>query len=388
MNYTYTGHRVSCSNSVCPYTKSRHAVTSATVEDGLGHVAATTYYFGPARQLRRRMGRSRQRRRFPWFQGGADHHLRHDAPATVLRWEKLESFDSGAAAARDNPDPRRGKLRRREVRATANAPTPLAVYTYDWRAYWLENGAWSTTATELSYKEVGDALLSPRHLAAAGKDNPNPGCGDQRTALQPMRASTAIGQSRATTPTAACCVPPSLTTPPTHGLYRDRPARSRIFAGSTESGACVQEIRTLYDHYGTSYQTPPQRGLVYQSATGHGRLFVRPGSGRHRRWLDHHPHTYDGGTPRFGNRTRTEVIGAARCAGDGLRRRLLPLPHPAKCRRVRGKRSLLWRKRVAPEQRQGLLGGHARILRLNGLCTRQSYDEFGRPLRQWTSVAD
>ncbi len=259
------------------------------MEDGLGHTAPTAYYFGPADSPGAEWGAVANDGGFLGFKEVQITTFDVNAPATVLRWEKLESFDSGAAAARDNPDPRRGKLRRREVRADANAPTPLAVFTYDWRAYWLENGAWSTTATELSYKQVGNALFSLVTWLRLEKTTQTLGAAvnEQRYTYEGIygnrltQADYADGSLLRTTVTDYAPNPTA--------YIVDRPARTRIFAGSAESGACVQESRTLYDHYGTTYQTPPQRGLVTKVQQATTTCSIRPGSGGHRRWLDRHP---------------------------------------------------------------------------------------------------
>ncbi len=97
-------------------------------------------------------------------------------------------------------------------------------------------------------------------------------------------------------------------------------------------------------------------------------------------------HTYDGGTPRFGNRTRTEVIGvpgALETVYDGayflfpIRQSVGAFVESAAYYGVNG---------LPLSDGKAFWGAMQEHCGLNGLCTRQSYDEFGRPLRQWASV--
>ncbi|MEI2652487.1 MAG: hypothetical protein V9G12_10090 [Microthrixaceae bacterium] len=81
--------------------------------------------------------------------------LNNTDPNQVLQFEKLFSVDgsTGAAAGRDNPDPRRGRLERREVwsKNPADGGVLLASTDYDWRAYWLEGEVYGTVPQRLSY---------------------------------------------------------------------------------------------------------------------------------------------------------------------------------------------------------------------------------------------
>ena len=384
-NYVYTGHRISCSNSVCPYTKTRHAVTAVTAEDGLGHSTQTAYYYGPVDAPGGEWGAVTNDGSFLGFKSAEITSFDLDAPGTVLRWEKLESFDGGAAAARDNPDPRRGKLRRREVRASASAPA-LAIDTYDWRAYWLENSAWSTTATDLTYKETDNAITSPVTWLRLEKTMQTVGTAtnearytyDGRYGNRTAQLDFADGSLLRTT---VIDYAPN----PTNYIV-DRPARTRIFAGSAEGGACVQESRTFYDTTGADYQTPPQLGLVTQvqqavNACADAPAVALDDGG----WITTR-YTYDGGTPRFGNRTRTEVLGvtgALETAYDGvyflfpIRQTVGAYNETAAYYGVNG---------LPLSDGKAYWGAMQEHCGVAGLCTRQTYDEFGRRLRQWTNV--
>lgn len=170
------------------------------------------------------------------------------------------SFSSGAAADRSNPHPLRGKLKQRVVR-NAKGGTLYRNESYDWKAYWLENSAWQSNATAVSWKATSSSDLTPYYpitwirleketitvgSATNEKRYSYEGAYGNQTEVQEW----ADGSNLRTTKTDYF---------PNSGPWIvNKPARVRVFDGTV----CQAETRTIYDGNGFTYNTLPTQGLV------------------------------------------------------------------------------------------------------------------------------
>lgn len=123
VNYSYGAYSVSCSNSVCPYGKNRYPVAASVAYNGLSNQprasVRTEYVYTQTVGAGGESGAVANDGGFLGFGAVEVTHfaLNSSDPSTALQWELLASVSgsTGADAGRDNPDPRRGRLARREV---------------------------------------------------------------------------------------------------------------------------------------------------------------------------------------------------------------------------------------------------------------------------------
>ena len=177
--YQYGSLDASCSTSgACPGGRDRrYYVHTRSVNDGQGNIFRSEYYYGTNTGSDKEWGAIDEEGRFLGFVRAVI--TAKNANGQIAKHEDICSYTAGdtipctavngAAVDRENPDPRRGRVRRREL---YNAPgtTPLAVYTWDWRAYRLSNwkstgsyeGTWNedTPATE-TYANFDNKRLLP-----------------------------------------------------------------------------------------------------------------------------------------------------------------------------------------------------------------------------------
>lgn len=152
--YTYQGHRISCANSVCGdgQKQIRFPVIKTAVDDGLGNTVTTTYCYGPTNTDtygnpfcadnpityrcdpdQSEWGAVENSGEYMGFcRSEATYYAMNatnDAPNSpdVIKWDQMDTWQG----ARDNPDPRRGKMKRQEIRTNAQGAV-LAVTENEW----------------------------------------------------------------------------------------------------------------------------------------------------------------------------------------------------------------------------------------------------------------
>ena len=153
VTYSYEDYRVSCAATVCNDRNLRYAISTTVAYDGPSgwprNSVQTNYFYG-ADNAGSEGGAVADDRGFLGFKLVEITHTEVNSPTVVLQREEVRSYEDGAGASRDNPDPRHGKIKERKILDAAG--NVLQVTSYDWQAYWFLNGAWSETPTGTSWR--------------------------------------------------------------------------------------------------------------------------------------------------------------------------------------------------------------------------------------------
>jgi len=388
VTYNYTTHRTSCNNSTCPFTKDRYAVTRHTTYDGVGNNRYVNHYYGPTNQAGGEWSAVANDGGFLGYQEVQSTSYATNGTSSVIQWEKLESFSSGASADRENPDPRRGKLKRRELR-NANGGTIYQIDEYDWKAYWLENNAWQSSPTTTSWKWVGNDAVYPITWVKLEKETHTVGSAtnEQRYTYEPTYgnqtqvAEWADGSPQRTTVTEFF--------PNSSAWITNKPARVRILDGS---GVCRADMRTVYDSAGSGYyNVAPTQGLPrrYQQAlTGCGdgiAGIADVNNDWHVTYME-----YDG----YGNQTLVTERGNTASQDVTIYTsydatyHLFPTEQWYAASTLHKETAVYYGVNgLALSDSKAFWGALQEHCGVNEVCTRQSYDKFGRPVYRWEAVA-
>ncbi|MEZ4736337.1 MAG: RHS repeat-associated core domain-containing protein [Caldilineaceae bacterium] len=386
VTYNYTLHRTSCSNSTCPHTMNRYAVTQQITSDGVGNNRYVNHYYGPTNQAGGEWSAVANDGGFLGYQEvqSTSYSL---GLGSIIQWEKLESFSSGASADRENPDPRRGKLKRRELR-NASGGTVYQVDVYDWKAYWLENNAWQSSPTTTSWKWVGNDPVYPITWVKLEKETHTVGgaVNEQRYIYEPSYgnqtqvAEWADGSLQRTTVTEFF--------PNSSAWIINKPARVRILDGS---GVCRADMRTVYDSAGSGYyNVAPTQGLPrrYQQAlTGCGdgiAGIADVNNDWHVTYME-----YDG----YGNQTLVTERGNTASQDVTLNTNydatyhLFPIEQWYAASTLHKETAVYYGVNgLALSDSKAFWGALQEHCGVNEVCTRQSYDKFGRPVYRGEAV--
>ncbi|NJN81852.1 MAG: RHS repeat protein, partial [Caldilineaceae bacterium] len=327
--------------------------------------------------------------------------------STVLRYEAMVGMESGATADRANPDPRRGHLKRHEVWSSQNGIL-LSEADYDWKAYWwLAEGGWQTTATVKSWrynstthrneypptwvrleketrKTYGDqnASTSNETRLFYQKERQGGSHAGNATEIQEW----ADGSHQRTT-------------------FRDfypnwtrwilaQPAREQVYDKRGGANTCASEMRTLYGaaNIDKGYQTPPEHTLPSKLETALTACSSSATIGKYDANWEIVRMAYDA----YGNRTTVNQLGAASDGSqdfaistgyDGIYH-LFPVEQFYQVQSShREKVKYYGVNGSSATSTRGFFGAIEEHCGVNEVCTRQSYDQFGRRILRWEGTA-
>ena len=386
VTYGYNGVRASCSNSTCPHSMNRYAVTQQISYDGLGNYRAIHHYYGPS-TVGDEWSAVGNDGGFMGYKEVQSKYYTANSLSTELRRERLLSYSSGAAADRDNPDPRRGKLLRRELWTQSTGGTLLQATDYDWKAYWLENSAWQTSATSASWKWVGSTVVYPITWIKLEKETTTTGSAvdEKRYTYEGAYGNQIQVQELANNSLQR--ITSTEYYPNSSAWITNKPATVRGYdSGST----CRAETRTIYDGNGGWYNAAPSQGLVRRiqraliGCNTYG--FV---SDTDNNWQVSY-FDYDA----YGNQTRATDFGNS-SSGDvtiytsyDTAYRLFPIEQWYAASTLHKETATYYGVNgLALSDPKAFWGAIQEHCGVNDVCTRQSYDEFGRRVRRWEAVA-
>ncbi|MBK8050284.1 MAG: hypothetical protein IPK16_26180 [Anaerolineales bacterium] len=413
--YGYASYRVSCSNGTCQQGDLRRAVALATTYDGLGNKSATQYTYGPANQAGAEWGVVSDDGSFlGYMEADVTHYDLVSASSTglggQLQYERLFSYTDGAGEARDNPDPRAGRQRRRQVWANQGAASGPAMLTEETvvQAYWWEHGGWNEqTPVTTSWKMVNNDAVFPgawireEQRTTTQVDGSNTSVASQQYSYATAQQGNgqygnrthvldlADGQLQRTTVT-------EYFPNPTYNLV-NLPARVTVL---DSSGVCQSEVRTLYgaqfvnNGYSptnlAAYATPPQwpRVMRTQQRLQGGCTTVATVGDRDASWAVTQQ-TYD----QYGQPTVTRALGESVTADAIMTTTYDSVYHTFPVAQATGTAPVL--QATAAYYGAGVAtannpyafwGALAEYCAPNGVCTRQAYDEFGRRTFRWAGM--
>jgi RHS repeat-associated protein len=386
--YTYNTVRTSCSNSTCPFTKDRYAVTRHVTGDGLNNTRTVDYHYGTS-VAPNETSAVADDGGFMGYQAISTTVYAANSTSSVIQWERLDSFSSGAIADRSNPHPLRGKLQKREVR-NAKGGTVDRIENYDWKAYWLENGAWQTSATAVSWKATSSSDPTPyypitwirleKETATTGSAvNEKRYTYEGAYGNQIQVQDYADGTLQRITSTEYY--------PNSSAWIVNKPANVRVYDSNS---VCRAETRTVYDGNGGWYNAAPSQGLVRRiqraltSCSTHG--FV---SDTDTTWQVSY-FEYNS----FGNQTRATEFGNSSAQDVTIRTsyetayNLFPIEQWYDASTVHKETALYYGVNgLAITDGKAFWGAMQEHCGVNDVCSRQSYDQFGRRVYRWEAVA-
>jgi hypothetical protein len=361
----------------------------------------TSYSYGPVNSPGSEGGAVANDGGFLGFKEVTILHYDRNSTTNLLQKEVVLSYQDGAQASRDNPDPRQGNIKQHTVYA-GDGSTVLQVQQYDWQSYWYVNGAWSDTPATTSWRlNNGEAQYPPTWtrlnaetvtLGALGTGAPS----TQRFyAYTPLRQNNYQYGNRTHVHEyvdgAFKRVTVSEYFPNVAAHIVARPARVRVYDAA---GACVREQRLIYDRYAAAneFTLPPLQGLLSETQTAlvacADAVAVAQGDAG---WQAER-YGYDG----YGNQTVHHLVGSA---ADGSRDRWTntdydPFYHLFPIRRYDGRQpqyaetAAYWGVNGPPlTSAWAYWGAEAEWCTVNEVCVRQAYDQHGRRSLRWDNLA-
>lgn len=382
--YTYNTVRTSCSNSTCPFTMDRYAVTRYVTGDGQGNTRTVDHYYGPG-TVGDEWSAVADDGGFMGYKEVQSTYYAQNGTSSVIRWELLRSYSSGAAADRSNPDPRRGKLLRREVR-NVNGGTLFQLDEYDWKAYWLENGAWQGTATTASWRLINNVVVYPITWIRLEKETQTIG-----SAVNEKRYTYegTYGNQTAVAEWADGSLQRTANTeyfPNSTAWIVNKPARVRVL---DSGGTCRAETRTVYDGNGTSYNAVPTQGLVrrIQRALSSCDTVASIADTNNNWQVSYFEYN------SFGNQTRATEFGNSSAQDVTIRTayetayNLFPVEQWYDAGPNHKETALYYGVNGLPiTDGKAFWGAMQEHCGVNDVCTRQSYDQYGRRVYRWEAV--
>ncbi|MDQ3247927.1 MAG: hypothetical protein M3Q45_01850, partial [Chloroflexota bacterium] len=430
VTYTYTAHPPSASSSICNGHCRRNAVTRTVVDDGTGHSTQMDYFYGPTTMPSGATGRwqwsaiDNTGEFMGFYKSEATYYdVKNSAvPAPpIIKWDMQETWQGG----RDNPDPQRGKLKHHEIRTAQNG-TLLASGDYDWKGYRRAHSGCASVAgwctlptTASSHYEGADRIYHTLWLRLENSNEWRAGAG---TFTQHMYAATQQNNlqfgnltevqewSHAEASLDAAGwqtrVAPYLDSDPNNNttltLLRrtttdyfpnaplnlvSQPARIRIYA---PGGACQSEMRMVYDQLDGNYNSSPSVGLVAKTQQALTACSDTAGIGAtDANWTETR-RAYDA----YGNPTIVHHVGATPAGDDHTITvydpvyRLFPVEQYSNQNSAFKETATYYGVNglglTDTKAYWGALQEHCAV---NEVCTRQSYDEWGRHTRRWEAVA-
>lgn len=416
--YKYSSYPIACSGAVCPHAEERHAVTERRVVDGLLNMSKQTYYLGPHSPewaVRADDGS---------FLGFKEVHITYydaqsmysGAPWSPLRYESAYSFIATTSAAdRSNPDPRRGRIRvSRVCNQRCDQPSGRVIYentVNDYKIFWKERNFNNGTSDWVDKTSLGDTWY--RHLNVNNQyeqvypaiwvrqesvtvtDN-NGASNRQVFAYYESQQNnhqfgnvthvTEYGDNNAFLRKTVTDYIPNTTK-----NIVSLPARVKVFSNSTGT-QCVSETRMIYggNGLGSHYRTQPQNTLLVKTEKA---LTACSNS-----TVSYHGNNNWGITyasyDSWGNPTQQIVYGTNGANNSVLNTtydttfRLFPLTqtmgNETETAKYYGVNTPSpW---YTLNKSGAYFGGMAEYCGVNGVCTRQIYDDFGRPKNRWDTV--
>jgi RHS repeat-associated protein len=404
ITYTYGQLAAACSAGVCPYGSWRLAAMRSDLADGLGGSIRTDYWYGPGM-----IANDGGFRGFGYAQI-THYDVDRGAGAGVLKWEKLETFGGEDAASRDNPDPRRGRIRVHTVKSDPWTATVLSVTENDYQVYWSKNGGWQwspgqTWERGAQVNGVYERLYHPYWIRQDGVTQTTGGVVTMsRSYFQPERQNGSqfgnVTEVQAYADGALLHRTVTEYFPNVAANVVSLPARVTVFDAQ---GACVAETRSVYGSYfvngvrvsqvDDSYTKPPLNAIRVKSERRlrGGCTTAAPIATYDPDWaISRHAHD------AAGNEIVANQVGNA---GNGVQDLVLQTVYDSIYRLFPVEQSyskLPTHKETAvyygvnglqvddAKAAWGALQEHCGV---NDLCTRQAYDEYGRPTARWELVS-
>ncbi|MBV7329118.1 hypothetical protein KFU94_12855 [Chloroflexi bacterium TSY] len=386
ITFTYAAVRTKCTpNSLCNGRRDRHVVTRTDVEDGMGNSIRTDYNYGGWEQYGR-IGFDDTGMTFLGFsQSEATYYDRNST--TVLKWE-LMKYHQGDS---DRDDARAGKLYQQEIRSQKNG-SRLFLFNQSWQGYRAtSSGGWS--ATNLPFTESnGSQIYYPMWVRKTSENATVSGAYNEQRYF--YESSSQNGQQFGNVTRVEEWDGGSQRRrvtlyefyPNTSKHIVNLPARVRVFGSGND---CHSESRILYGtgNVNKGYKTAPLSTLVVKSeeartaCSSANSISTYDSNWRIVRYI------YDA----VGNQTEANHAGASSSQDKVVKTqyesqyRLFPIAHwnshhtnfkeTARYHGVNGPYGLsdsraFWRQM-------------AEFCQVNGVCTRQAYDEHGRPTHRW-----
>ncbi|MCX6048527.1 MAG: hypothetical protein NT075_25770, partial [Chloroflexi bacterium] len=449
--YTYQTHRISCANSVCGDVQKhvRHPVIKTAIEDGLDNTATTTYCYGPTDTDtyanpycadnpttyqcdpdQQEWGAVENSGEYMGFcRSEATYFVANATDLTptssaIVKWDRMDTWQG----ARDNPDPRRGKTKRQEVRTRPGGDL-LAVTANTWNAYrraytgcttnvagWCMSptaSSWHQETSEHVYHtlwlrleatsawQAGVGSLTRQNYAIAQQNNQQ--FGNVTEVQEWSHAETTLDnaawQTRVLSYTTQLQQLRTTVTDyfPVSDATRhivNKPARVRIYAGANTGSItnCKSETRTIYDDLNGNYNTPPVKGWpakIDQAITG---CSDTPVVTMYSTLWTETRMAYD----TYGNQIVLHHVGGStvdRSTDEWINTtydtvyHLFPIQQQQTPTNFTETASYYGVNGPALSDSKAYWGAMAEHCAINGVCTRQAYDEFGRHLRRWDGVA-
>jgi len=427
LTYTYAAYRPSANNSICNNHCPRYAVTSTDMQDGLGNSTHMAYYYGPTNQRNGEWSAIDNTGEFLGFRRSEATTYAVNDPATVVKWDAVDTWQG----QRDRPDPRRGRTQRQEVRAADG--TTLALTVNDWQAYRRVSGDWDSQATtvnshvenhQLIYDTLWVRLESASEwTAGAGKwtknfyersHQNNQQFGNLTRVEEWSHAEASLllgktdgsevgtwnyrlktGQQLALLRTIVTDYFPNFPTAAAPNLpyIVNQPARVQIADGN---GHCLAETRTIYDNLEGNYNSAPTTGLVAKTQhalTGCGDTLAPAHDIYNTAWAKDWAETrmaYD----VYGNLHIAHHVGTNTANDDHIFTNYDRVYHLFPIEQYSGQNqafketaSYYGVNGPALSTPNAVWGAVAEYCAVNQICTRQSYDEWGRRLFRWDIIS-
>ena len=400
-------------------------MTQTTINDGMGNQIVTDYaYQNPAMRGEYNQYGTLTASEFLGFKDSTAHHFEIVAegatPNQEAQYEEMTFWQAApsAASAPKPRDPRTGKMQLHRIWSnllTNGAQCPewerpskdqprclLAESTPVWVAYRLTNNVWTTWVNEQTGpfgvrketdNEIKDgASNSTTYLYDLAQQN-----GGQFGNVTQVQESADGALLRTTVteyfPNAAANIV-------------NKPARVRVYQGAFDATAplnnCLAETRTIYDNMEIDYNSPPSKGLVAKTQQAITACASATTIGMYDANWQETRMAYDS----HGNQTNLHHVGASATEGnDWLHTayddyyQLFPIrqekgQNPAFAETAayygvngNGPDNAPYGTNSAsasdPKAYWGAMAEHCAV---NEVCTRQAYDNFGRPTLRWDNV--
>jgi RHS repeat-associated protein len=403
ITYTYGQLSATCSAGRCPYGSVRRAVMRSDLADGLGGAIRTDYWYGA--------GMIADEGGFRGFGFAQITHYDVDrgAGAGVLKWEKLETFGGEDAASRDNPDPRRGRIRVHTVKSDPWTATVLSVTENDYQVYWSKNGGWQwspgqTWERGAQVNGVYERLYHPYWIRQDGVTQTAGGVVTMsRSYFQPERQNG--GQfgnvTEVQTYADGALLHRTVTEyfPNVAANVVSLPARVTVFDAQ---GVCVAETRSVYGSYFVNgvrvsqvddgYTKPPLNAIRVKSERRlrGGCTTAAPIATYDPDWaISRHAHDAAGNeiaANQVGNASNGAQDLVLQTVYDSVYR-LFPVEQSYSKLPTHKETAVYYGVNgLGVDDAKAAWGALQEHCGVNGLCTRQAYDEYGRPTERWELV--
>jgi RHS repeat-associated protein len=384
----------------------------------LGNTTHTLYYYGPSNTAGQEWGAVDNSGEFMSYQAAQITYCSLNQLCTtngstgVERWERVESWQG----PRGDPNPRRGRMSKVQVRSWEYG-TLLAETKYDWEAYQLDGAnQWSNTPTDKQTRNNDDIYHVvwvrlegvDEWSADAGRltrhryENNRQGGGQYGNLTETVEWShPEANLNQATWDYRVDDFATRLTKLRTtvseyfprndaSGYVVNRPGRVTVY---NVAGLCLSEERRIYDNADGVYVTPPVKGLLSKVERALSICWSGHPLGNYDPAWAITRYAYD----LYGNTTGVNDLGAdSSGAGDDITLtsydsfyRLFPVEQWKE-------KNPLFRETAAyygvnassngAGSSDSFWGAQSEHCGVNEVCVRQSYDEFGRPLRRWEAV--